>query len=716
MNKTIEQLRSAMPQYADLDNAQFLAAVYKDRGYSKKYPTLMDFARKIEEVGGGPIIESPPIPEPGRMARVGRGIADVYQGVGQLAARAIGNETYEPSVERDMALYERGAGEGFDGYRLLGAGVGAAPAALVGGGYGAAAAIGAGTGAIMYTPADQFYTGKAMQTAGGAVGGVVGQAAGQAIGKGVSAAARGISGMFRNLSGSVRNDIAMQIVEAGERAGIDIMGPSVPAQLRDSLMDEAAAALNATGKLDADAIVRKLNLESFGLQPTRAQVTRNPIDWQFEHNTAAVAGVGDDLRMRLVEQNNRLFGLAEELPQQIAGGPMDDIAAAESVRSVAKQAAKTSQRQVSRAYGEAEATAGIGGVVDDVSGMRSRLTEVYDDFYDVMPAPLRTRVEALVDGNKSPTVEQIVSAARLANKRNPTDKEAMLSVTRTRKVLNDVLDRFAASGDSEAARKVRDASRMAARRFNFLQGDKPKSSVITDLIDDKASTHRFVTGKVMSGDVNDLAHVRRFLTQMPEDFSGLPVEQGKQAWDSVRAGVLRAMIRQASGKSKASDVLPDAQYSQFSGARFEQAMGQLGNARREVLFTPEENKMLDRLMKAAKDITVAPPHMRGSTSDSGTQVPTALVGMLTKISKIPVMGDAFDVFMGLHRSGVQAVDDIARKASVTQALSGSVISPEAVALRKQAADAYVAAVGRAAASGTGTAGAVEARNQYPSNQ
>jgi hypothetical protein len=85
--------------------------------------------------------------------------------------------------------------------------------------------------------------------------------------------------------------------------------------VRDQLVSEAGDALKAGGKLDADALARKADIEAVGAKPTRAAVTRSPQDWQFEQNTRGLReGIGDPIVKRAQENASA----HDRLPRQAA--------------------------------------------------------------------------------------------------------------------------------------------------------------------------------------------------------------------------------------------------------------------------------------------------------------------------------------------------------------------------------------------------------------
>lgn len=693
MNQILERYRETNPAYA-LMPAQELAARLHQEHYADR--PLAQFVEALE-AQGGPVMDPPEMPQPSVTARMGRGMMDVAQGVKQAAFRAAdavtGNEAapmYEAGVNRELAQYEAGQGQGFDGARAAGGIAALAPAMLVPPGRGVAsnaaigAAVGAGSGGALYTDTSEqdFLTGKAIQTGIGAIGGAAAPAA-------VSMGLRAATSMWAGLSnaakavlaripGSSRDEILSTLNQAMQSVGVSM--PSLSAEVQAVLMRDVVDSIRATGTFDAQALARRARMEGQGYEPMTGQVTRDPHQYAFEANIAKVEGVGQDVMDRYRFQNEKAMGDAEALETAVGGGRASatDFQAGEQVQAAARRISSETQEKVSRAYNAARNTEGFGSEVP-AERLRAELTEVYDVFEDVLPAPVARRVEELVDADRTPTVEQVNQALQLVNRRlgNSSAADQRAALGGTARALSRALDDFAEEGDSEAARAIREASRLAARRFGLLRGPRGnETTVVEGLLDGNARVDRFVQNRVINGNPSDLDHLRRFLTVGTDEFP--PTQQGRDAWNAIRSAVIRN-ANEAAGVGRTGG----AEANEFNARAYSRFLRNLGADRRAMLFTQEENAVIDMFDATMTDLFTVPP--RSPVNYSNTT--PLLANLFLRMSNVPVLGDMATVVVGLGRVGKEALEEAQQQAGAAGALSGQpYTSTAARANREQLAE------------------------------
>lgn len=659
MNTILEKFRADNPELATLNDQQLGAYFYEKAPHPHK-GNWDAFAKRLNSAGV--VFPEPESPEPpGALARVGRGVADMAQGVKQLYKHATdpeGAKEYDAQIKQELEYYNKALDkDSIDWWRIGGNVIAAAPLALVPGGQTMASqsAIGVGLGAlgagtmVTETEGDAFWADKTIQTgAGAALGGAAPKVL--QIGKGVleNLSARAKTAWMR-LADNGQRQLMITVSDSLRKVGVawDELGDEV----KRSLLNDGLEQLENTGKLDPDALMRKSLFDKYGYKPTTAQVTRNPAQWQYEKDISKVDGVGDPLRQRYIEQNEKLLSDTERLANRF-GPDVDDYGTAKGIQGVAEDMSKASQKQVSKAYDN------IPNSWLDWEGLHYSLKTVRDQWEDQIPAPIMRRMDELIKGTREPTVDSVNRAIKLLNQRQPTSPNEAAAYSAVRGALHTALDEAALQG-AKGADQIIQATRLAAKRFGLIKGSgKNTSTIVSDLIDNKANLDRYVSNRIMGGQTEDLFHLRRFLEKMPEEF-GLDPADGKQAWDMIRARVLRNLNYKAGHND-------DATLSTFNGKRWRKEWDKLG-ARRDALFDPHERSAIEEMIELAENLTTEPPFSYPNRSNTAT----SLINMTNRMANFPVLGDAMSMLIGASRAGKDAVAKEVQRQKAASAISGA---------------------------------------------
>lgn len=610
--------------------------------------------------------------EPSAVVRTGRGMMDMVQGIKQIGLMASDaftgkNEAdqYTKQVGEEIALYEKGRGKdaGFDWMRLAGniamalplpGGVGATPAkrALSG------AVAGGAQGGMMFTPEGES---KGAQIATGAVTGAV-----------VPLAVEKVAGMVRggaNRAADVVSDVTRRTVDDMQiektvadtlkLQGIDFNVLSQ--QARDVLRKEAQAQLQTGGNLNADALGRIAKAAQVDprLAPggmagiTRGQATRMPQDWQTEQNLRSIQGVGDDLRERFARQGLIMGEAAERIKGGTQAATDRPFQAGEkAIEAVQKKFAETGD-EVSALYRAARETVGAQADVP-IAPLQSRAMQALNEFDDVIPAPIKSRLQDLgidrmgpVQPKRAFTVEEAESLDKLINKRwDASNKPMTAALSELKGALRDSLDKVGSDTGTAAAQAFRAAKGQAAARFDEF-GQKIARAATDDVAPDRF-VRKFVTG----GDVRDIRGlVKTLTTGTPEQ-----IARGEQALNSIRAATLTEIFE---GRGALADGM-------LSGTKLEKALKDIGPERLNAIFTPDQVRSLERLKGVSLDLTKPPP-----LSDINySRTASALANILNSIGKVPGLGMAAKI--------AQSETERLQRAAAETAMRGSAAAGQRV--------------------------------------
>lgn len=566
--------------------------------------------------------EAPPV-----MARVGRGMMDVGQGMKQLWLMATDPEAakkYTQEVNAEIALYEKGRGKdaGTDWARLGGNVAASAPAMLVPGGQavslGTRAASSAVGGALangaMFSE-DGTWSDKGAQAATGAAFGAAVPVAVQGAIKAGSGVVNKIYDKGAQAAGNVTGafsptqiNVTLQQTLAGR--GIDF--GKLSAEARTALAEDVRNTLKAGGAVNADDLERKAAILAVGAKPTQAMVSRDPKRWAFERNTADINGVGDRLKARFMENNQAFTEFAGKLQKATGGQAADQYAAADSALSAMRGADAAKRAGVDAAYDAARGSNGRYVDLDHLSFV-NQANDALDQgmLGTYLPEQVRGLLNKVAQGdlplnvNTAVQLDSVLSQAQRAG--NPAEQKA-IGVVRSA-----LADAPAMNLEGDATRAAFDQARGLARdRFAQIEKIPGLKAAVDGVEPDK-----FFGKYVLRGNASDVKAMGEYLQQA-----------NPAAWADVRSQTVQWLIDKATN-GKGSE-------GQFSGTAFRRALDSLGLQRQQALFSTEELAQLHTLQKAASAATEVPAFSKASL---GSNTAEKITNLLNKAGSLPYLKD-----------------------------------------------------------------------------
>lgn len=620
------------------------------------------------------------IEAPTPIERIGRGVADFTEGATQMGlwikdaitgSDSVGQYTKDRTDEQ--RLYEKGRGDnaGIDWWRMTGNAATVAPAMLIPGGQtlgakmAAGAAIGGATAGSMFTPEGgnkAIQTGIGMAT--GAAAPVVGEAIGNAASKVVQAVKDVPSKVGRAIGMNVpagRTSFLNEVKISMGNAGVD--WDSIPQALQSAMTKDAEAMFKQTGKVDAEALLRKAAIEAVAGDgmATTSQITRNPAQWTAERNLQKVTESEASKRIttRYQQQDSAMRSYGDRVGKQVTGTQVNAKAAStpfqasEDVINAVGSVFKQTGDDVSAAYKLGREA--FGNQADlPVTEFSKKVTTALDEFSDVMPEPIRRRLEEFgfsrmgpTKATKALTVEEGDKLLKLVNRRYTAGKDAAVdaSLDAVRGALKDAMLELGESGNA-AANGFRAAWNDAAQRFRMFE---PKP--IAEAVKGTADAQRFMQNRVMAGNPNDINALRNVVTQAPG---------GNQAWNTMRGQVWQSIMDDATAQGRGA----------FNGAAFDRALNKLGPDRLQALF-PDMLPQIETLRKASLAMTNEPAFAAPNRSNTAS---TFANWLLRYAPDVPVIGPMIGKPMQNITSNIQA----------SNALAGNVVDNSANVAAQQA--------------------------------
>ncbi|MBP3945115.1 hypothetical protein [Psychrobacter sp. K31L] len=561
----------------------------------------------------------------------------------------------------------RGGGDFVRGGTELGATV---PMFLAGGGAGAGvkagaafagrqAAIGAGVGAARYAENGKQRVGN---TAGGAIGGAVGGVIGEkvvapAIGKAVGAVARRTA----NKTGTTAAAAERMVDDLISREDM-VVGEAV----RRNIVVEATKNLSKGKQVDAAALARQSLLKQYNLKGTKAQISRDPIEWKNEVELAKNNPELNDVR---IQNHDQVRSTWQSLADDTNARPVDNNARMESTFQTLKQSDEVAQDNIKSLYGRAREMGGNDVQLNHMrfidqasreleeqglgSFLKGDIRGVFKGMFDnpdfvlthgkseEIVKILNARLKTTTDGNEraalaivrknldnevGQSIDELGGAARGADNAGSTDLSNP--------------DQFAGDGLAGARGAWQEARGAARDRFQNIDSNP----LLKDALDEKPVDKMF-DKYVLRGNERDLVKLVDDLKQTP---------QGQQNIADLQGATIEHFIAKASRGNDGA----------FSPAGLNNAIKSFGDNRMKALFTPEQISRINDV-KQVSDILLQQP--RGSAVNHSNTASAIIPFLQGIVGRVPVGGNLLSGAVG---TAAKKVTDINASGAAAKAMNG----------------------------------------------
>lgn len=399
-----------------------------------------------------------------------------------------------------------------------------------------------------------------------------------------------------------------EVVEKAVRNVANEAGPvaSVPIEQRMAL----ASQLQKQPTADPKAILRQMDFQELGLDPTLGQLTRDASQYARERNIRGVAGVGDPLLARMSQQNNQL----QEIIGNIRGEPLEPYQAG-AVVSKALGAIDEGLRQgVTAAYAKARADTGKDLNVP-LSGLAQDFASVVKDFGDKVPSGVRNNFAELgVTGGtqrKTFTIEDADKLLKVINDNYGSDKATNTALGRlAQSVKGAVLDADPKGGP------FAEPVKLARQRFQMQEAIPSLKAAAEGTTAPDDFVKRFIVGGK---------------TEEVQRLANLLKEQAPDAYYVARQQIGNEISRGAFGTNVTGDKL-------FSPDRYAETLRKIGSSKMGAFFSPAEIDTINRVGRVGAYINSFPSASPVNTSNTAAAVATMMGRIPDAIESVPVPG------------------------------------------------------------------------------
>lgn len=553
-------------------------------------------------------------------ADAGRGGGDFVRGGTEIAATV------------PMFLVGGGAGQGFKQ------------------GFGFAArqaGIGSGVGAARYADSGKERLGNVAGGAfGAAAGGVIGEkVAAPLIGKTVGKVMRRTANKSGNTAQAASKLVDDAITES-EMAVSD--------QVRRQLVVQATKNLSKGKEVDAAALARQSLLERYNLKGTKAQISRDPIEWKNEVELAKNNPQLNDVR---IQNHDQVRSTWQSLADDTNARPVDNNARMESTFQTLKQGDEAARQNVSNLYDAARGSSGSEAPLNHMRFINDVSLELEDkgmgsflkgDIQGIFKGMFKDPDFVLTHKKSEEILQNINSIYSAADKKERLALDIVRrgihrEVDNTLSEMGGALPNGQTTNLAESQEAWGSARKAAQERFKSQEENPLLAEALKDSpVDDMFGSY------VLRSKERDLIKLVDDLKKSPE---------GQQSLADLQGATIEHFIAKASNANNGA----------FSPAGLNNAIKSFGNNRMKALFTPQQISRINDV-KQVTDILLQQP--RGSAVNHSNTASAIIPFLQNIVGRVPVGGNLLSGAVGTAAKKVTDVNAAGAAAKVMNGQAG----------------------------------------------
>ena len=612
--------------------------------------------------------EQPKYEKPSFLADVGAGMDDVFSGIKQGALyvkdAVTGGNDYEKFTKEkadEKALYEKAreqSGAGTNVGRFVGQTVATLPAAAFAKGYqginaatkagrvvqaagvtGQNALSGAAAGGVMFAKdADERLKNTQYAAAGSVIGGAIAHPIGKGLAKlntklSPNASSRASARMGATIDDQIEIALTSRNIRMGDLSDDILRG----------LRKDVGAALKSGKAVNKEAVARKVVFDRLGITPTKAQLTGDPKLWNKQAELAKIHGAGDPLRDKLIQDNEKLSTLMDDFVTKTDGQAIDQYGAMSKAVDALDNHNVTMKQQVGQMYDAAKSAQGNDVLLDGAGFANDAITRLDADYaMSSLPQNVHKLIKDIGNNpdkftlGKSEEFIKILNREHKASLQNgqPTSTTHAIGVVRDAltKRQEQAMQGLLTQGNNDAAQMYNLARTAHKMRVEQIEANPLLKATVKGEQPDKLFNKH-----ILGGNVAELENTVKLLRSVDD-----------QAVNDIRGQVAKYIM----DKTLQSNGQP-------SPAAMAKALGQIGDRRLNILFSPEEVAKLKDIGSAMHYLITQPPHSYVNNSNTASAALNMLGGILNKPGV---------------RLALSPLKDVQDSIKVNRALKGSVAS------------------------------------------
>lgn len=431
-------------------------------------------------------------------------------------------------------------------------------------------------------------------------------------------------------------DVGIRKALDGARIDANELSPEIFAEVREQVRQ----GLSTGRQIDVPSAARLADAKAIGIDLTKGQATRDPMQYAREVNLRGVENVGEPLTVRFQRQGSQL----RDTLGGLAGNAQEPYRAGGQIMGALKSIDDELSGGVTKAYRDVRASTGKDASLP-MQGLAQDAARIVDDFGDAVPSAIRSRLArfGILEGQGQQQTKLFTfdEAEKLLQQINAHDGP------RTDDAVKNALGQLRASVKRAVTDSGDDiyggARGMAAQRFQMLD-EIPAMDVASR---GGMAEEDFVNKHILNGKTGEVLRMGSLLRQ-----------KNPEAFTEARSQIGTALQRAAYGENAAGDKI-------FKPEEFAKALRTIGTDKLLAFYSPAEVETLQRVARVGASIYSHPDRAAVNTSNNSAWA-------MNILQKLPMGGAT----LALAKAGANVVG---RDRAVKSALAADVpaqFSPE----------------------------------------
>lgn len=409
----------------------------------------------------------------------------------------------------------------------------------------------------------------------------------------------------------------LQSKELDSRVNQIIATAEVQPDIARLIRNDVKEALRTGENISPDAVRRLAEYKLVGATPMRSSLTLNPADITADRNLAKLGANSKDpaaQQLSNLQRNNDLV-MMRNLNNLGAEQADDAMTAANKIIGALDIKDAAAKSNIKKYYDAAKNTQGRSAQLDGYT-----FTQKANDMLDQnllggqIPADVRNVLNGIAQGKIPFTVdvaEQYKTA--IGNlQRSSNDRSVKAALGMVRQALDETP---LVSGQGEDAIKAFNAARKVNRDYMKIVESNPALQAVRDGVEPDKFVRTFILGNGGKANVSDVAALKDSL------------KGNDEAIKTIKNQIVGHLKSQATG-GNADEI------ANFSPSAYKKALAQIGDAKLNMFFSPEDVRMLKTIANVSSYEKFQPT---GSAVNNSNTASTAIGSLLDFIGNSPLM-------------------------------------------------------------------------------
>ena len=505
--------------------------------------------------------------------------------------------------------------------------------------------------------ADERLKNTEYAAAGGTIGGVVGHQVGKGVAKlstklSPNASSRASARMGATIDDQIEIALTSRNIRMGDLSDDILRG----------LRKDVGAALKSGKAVNKEAVARKVVFDKLGIKPTKAQLTGDPKLWnkQAELSKVQTFNGKNPLQDKLIQDNEKLSTLMDDFVTKTDGQAIDQYGAMSKAVDALDNHNATMKQQVGQMYDSAKSAQGNDVLLDGTGFANDAITRLDADYaMSSLPQNVHKLIKDISNNpdkftlGKSEEFIKILNREHKASLQNgqPTSTTHAIGVVRDAltKRQEQAMQGLLTQGNNDAAQMYNLARTAHKMRVEQIEANPLLKATVKGEQPDKLFNKH-----ILGGNVAELENTVKLLRSVDT-----------QAVNDIRGQVAKYIM----DKTLQSNGQP-------SPAAMAKALGQIGDRRLNILFSPEEVAKLKDIGSAMHYLITQPPHSNINNSNTASAARNFLHSLSSRAPVVKWVAGAAEDAVNIGRMNNALKSSVASDAKASNDMLDNILYGE----------------------------------------